>query len=254
MQTLSIIIISWNDCENLRRCLTSLYKSSHQNIHEIIVIDNGSLDKTATMMSANFPEVKLIINEHNKGITKARNQGVDASTGHFLLFLDSDIEVINLEKNLLSFMQNNDRIGILGCKLLNSDGTLQYSCRTFPTFSVLFNRMIGRESSNTVKKYLMESWDHESFQKVDWVMGACLLIRRETYKGINGFDEKYFYGYDDVDFCYRALCANWMCFYVPSSTLKHHYQRKSIKGGIKSKFWWYHLMSALRFLFKRLNF
>ena len=250
---LSIIIITWNDRINLEKCLRRLTALSHNPLFEIIVVDNASLDGTDEMVRHLFPQIILISNIKNEGIPKARNQGLEIAKGRHLLFLDSDAEMLPDSINILSsFLDAHREVGIVGPKMVCEDGSLQYSCRQLPTLKVFLLRLFGQEKHEAVKRYLMQDFDHQTERKVDWVIGASMMVKKEVFEKINSFDEDYFYAYEDVDLCLRAGKAGFEVWFIPSAVAIHQYQRKSVKGGVFNRFRWLHLISSLKFFWRNL--
>jgi GT2 family glycosyltransferase len=248
---LSIVIVSYNTGEYLKRCLTSLYQNSSDLLREVIVVDNASNDGSVEMVEAGFPEVTLIRNASNLGYATAVNQGIRDSSGRHILILNPDIEVLDASvRELWEFMERTPDAGIAAGKLLNPDGSLQMSCRTFYTLPVVLLRrtLLGKifPNSRLVREHLMLDWDHNSDREVDWVTGACMMVRREAYEGVGGMDERFFLYFEDVDWCYRMKKHGWKVYYVPSSIMKHHYRRESARL-LPDKKLVSHLLSTFRF-------
>jgi len=224
---LSIIIVSWNVKELLEKCLKSIYKYKTDLFLEIIVVDNASTDKTIEMIKKNFPKVKLIINDINKGFAKANNQGILASQGEFILLLNPDTEIIknSLEK-MMDFMKKHYQAGIAGCKHLNSDWTIQPSVRRFPNFWSLF--FIFTKMAKifpqipTIYYYLAKDLNLKIAQPVDQVAGSFFLMRRKVIDEIGLFDENFFIWFEEVDYCLRAKKAGWQIWYNPEAEIIHY--------------------------------
>ncbi len=242
---LSTVIITHDEEKHIKKCLDSI------GTHEVILVDNASTDQTVSIVQSNFPQAKIIRNKTNLGVAQARNQGIKEATGEYIMFLDADAELANDTINkLLEAMEQKPRAGIVAPKLIYPNGKLQYSCRRFPTFwNILSRGFLGE--SDSPNWYLMRDYDHKTPREVDWVMGACQLIRREVLNSIGLLDGGYFYGYEDVDFCWRALRKGWKVVYVPDAVAIHHYQRRSARGGIFNRLKWSHFSSAMRFLLKK---
>jgi GT2 family glycosyltransferase len=247
----SIIIVSYNTCEFLRRCLTSLREDPSRLVGEIIVVDNASTDGSREMIGNGFPEVTLVSNPSNVGYARAVNQGIRAAAGRYFLILNPDIETgASAIESLREFMEKTPDSGIVACRLLNPDGTLQMSCRTFYTLPVVLLRrtFLGRLFPNSalIRRHLMSDWDHLSDREVDWVTGACMMVRREAYESVGGMDERFFLYFEDVDWCYRMKKHGWKVYYVHSGEMIHHYRRQSarISSGRKLLS---HVLSTFRF-------
>lgn len=222
---LSVCIVSWNTWEDLRCCLESLRESPDVAV-QVIVADNASTDGTPQRVAESFPEVELIRNSANRGFAAASNQGLAAGRGRYLLLLNPDTLVPpGGLRDLVEFADAHPEAGIVGPQQRYPDGRLQYSARHFPTLTAaLFrNTPLGRLFPGTaaVRDYLMSDWDHESVREVDWVSGAAMLIRREVYEQIGPLDEGFFWGSEDVDYCWRAHQAGWKVLYTPRPAIVH---------------------------------
>ena len=220
---LSIVIVSWNVQEYLRQCLNSLRADVDQNLkYEIIVVDNNSTDNTIDMLACDFPEVKLIRNEDNLGFAKANNQGIQISRGQFVLLLNPDTKVKKgCIGTLISFLQSHDKVGLVGPKLLNLDGTLQASGLNFPS---LANSLLGyfRLKREVTGAYFVHA---DQPVMVNALVGACLLVKREVIDQVGGLDGDYFMYVEEADWCYRIQNRGWHVYYVPEAQVYHR------KGG-----------------------
>jgi len=203
------------------------------------------------MVRERFPTVRLLENAENVGYAAAINRALRESTGAFLLVLNPDIRVTEGSVDaLLAFMRAQPRAGIAGSKLLNADGSLQYSCRTFYTLKIMLYRrtFLGRilKDSPVVRRHLMMDWDHAGVREVDWVLGACLMVRRSAVEEVGPADERFFLYLEDVDWCFRMKSRGWGVYYCPDSVMYHHHRRDSAKEffgpGVRA-----HLASAFRF-------
>jgi len=226
---LSIVIVNWNTRDMLRECLLSLFAACHRwPKFEIIVVDNASSDDSVAMVRADFPEVILVENKTNLGFGGGNNVGFARSTGKIIATINSDTQVLSDALEVIcAYFASNEKTGAVAPKLLNTDGSVQLSCRRFPGFmTALFNRysLLTRLFPNNAwsRDYLMSDCGHESSMDVDWVSGAALFVRREVYDSLGGFDEDYFMYSEDVDWCYRIHRAGWRVAYVPEAALIHH--------------------------------
>ncbi len=241
---LSVIILNWNTCALLEKCLHSLLDCPSEVISvEVIVVDNASEDNSRAMVTEKFPQVKLIVSKKNVGFGAGNNLALPEARGTYLLFLNSDTIVHHHAlQTLVEFANNNPDAGIIGAKLLNADGSLQYSCRHYPNLATgLFrNTPLGRlfpgNKFNT--DYLMSSWDHATPRDVDWVSGAALMIRRSVVDQTGCFDEEYYMYCEDVDLCYRVKHAprqkqgveeTWRVVYCPDAVITHYIGKSSDK-------------------------
>lgn len=250
---LSVIIVTYNSKQYLDSCLGSLMNSSNGIEKEILVVDNASADGGVKFVRSKFQTVNVIENLENIGFAAGNNAGAKAAKGRYLLFLNPDTVV---EKdalvNMLSFMERNADAGIIGPKLLYPDGTLQLSCRKFYTIiSIAVRRTFLNKIFNSSKvhvEHLMADWDHNSTRKVDWVLAACMMARREDFEKAGCFDEKYRLYFEDVDLCYRIKKMGKNVYYFPDSVVHHHHQRDSAKEFSIKTIW--HIQSAVRFFRK----
>jgi len=224
---LSIIIVNWNVRDLLEKCLTSIYKEIQDLEFEIIVIDNASNDGSVSMIREKFPQVKLIANEDNKWFAGGNNQGFEIAKGDLILLLNPDTEILDGAINkMMDFMEKNENIGVLGCKLLNTDMSLQPSCRKLP--NILDQSLILLKLHNffpnlsPIKAYYMVDYKHNDTREVEQIMGACFMTRREIIDKIGGLDEKYGSIFEEVDFCRRVLDAGWKIYFTNQAQVIHH--------------------------------
>jgi len=225
---ISIVIISYNVKEFLHQCILSLKKSCHGIEHEIIIVDNNSIDGSDKIITSKFPEITLIKNYDNKGFAKACNQGLEISTGKYLLLLNPDtmLQEDTIPK-MIEFFEDNPDAGAAGCKILNADGTLQLSCRrSFPTPSVAIPKIVGLSrmfpKSKLFSKYNLTYEDPEKQIEVDALSGAFMMFSKKVYDDLGGLDEDYFMYGEDLDYCYRIKQAGWKIYYTPTTKLIHY--------------------------------
>ncbi len=247
----SIIIVSYNTRDFIKTCLRALAERTKDVACETIVVDNASRDGSVEMIEKEFPEVNLVKNAANHGYAKAVNQGISRSRGRYFLILNPDIEVAEGSvKNLWTFMEGNARVGIAGARLLYPDGSLQMSCRTFYTLPTMLLRrtFLGKVFPNAkiVREHLMLDWDHNSEREVDWILGACMMVRREAYESLGGMDERFFLYLEDVDWCFRMKKHGWRVYYVPQAVMTHYHRRESARFLPDRKLL-SHLFSTFRF-------
>ena len=230
---LRICVVSWNAKADLRACLQSLPAAATRHKIEIVVVDNASSDGSPEMVAAEFPQVCLVRSPVNEGFSSGNNRALAGLGAPYALLLNSDAVVApGALDALLEFADQNPHIGIIGPKVLNPDGSLQYSCRRFPTFAAgLFrNVYLGRLFPNNkpAADYLMQDFDHASVRDVDWVSGCALLIRHECLEEIGPLDAETFFMYcEDMDWCLRAHRAGWRVVYFPGAPITHAIGRSS---------------------------
>jgi GT2 family glycosyltransferase len=224
---ISICIVTWNVSALLRDCLNSIYKNTDGLTYEVIVVDNDSKDDSVEMVKREFPQVKLIENKTNAGFTRANNQAIKVAKGKMIMILNPDTEIIgNTMRQMMDFMDVHPECGVLGPKLLNTDGTLQRSCKTFPTLEVMLYNALFLDSlfprSKVFGKHFMTWWDFDNIMEVEQPMGSALLIRREVLDSVGLFDEKIYFWFDEVDLLYRIKHSGWKIYFTPFAQIKHH--------------------------------
>jgi len=225
-QVLSIVIVSLNAREYLRRCLDSIY--THLAIDfEIAVIDNASRDGSAEMVAREFPEVRLLRNRRNVGYATAANFAADAAAGDVIVFLSPDCELTNDDlSEAADYLRNNPDVGALGISLVDSDGRPQLSVRPFPTFGrPILNRspFLRRPAPGDIRRrsYRATDWGDAAVVDVDTVVGTCLLTTRAVLDKVGPFDEGFFWGYEDVDFCQRVHQTGLRVVYYRPARIVH---------------------------------
>ena len=235
---LSVIIVSWNTRELLRACLHALKSEIDLSRTEVFLVDNASADGSAEMVGKDFNWVSLVANSQNLGFAAANNQALANCTGRYILLLNPDTEVQpGAIKTLLSFFDAHPKAGVVAPQLLNSDKSVQRSCRQFPTFQGMLFELMGLSrlfpDKPKFREYKMLDWNHDDEREVDQPEGACLLIRREVIDQVGELDEGYFMLFEEVDWCYRVKQTSWQIWFTPAAKVVHHYGQ-SIKQ-VKSK-------------------
>jgi len=195
---------------------------------EVIVVDNASSDGSVEMVRAEFPQVRLMANEENLGFTRANNQGIAASRGRYVLLLNPDTEVLGDALGaMVDYMDVHPDVGALGPMLLNPDGSVQSSRRRFPTLatalleSTVFQWELSRDNRILRRYYILDRPDDE-VQEVDWVTGACILMRREAIEEVGPLDEGFFMYSEELDWCRRARERGWKVVYLPTARVVHY--------------------------------
>ncbi|NJK80197.1 MAG: glycosyltransferase family 2 protein [Chloroflexaceae bacterium] len=216
---LSIVIVNWNTADLLRDCLRSLAASTVAAGTEIIVVDNGSADDSAAMVHREFPTVRLIANRDNVGYTRANNQGLAASEGRYVLLLNSDTLVPPYTlAALLAFMERFPQVGACSPQLLRPDGLPQaFAFGSDPTPPYLLRRGLAR----LIVRRPLHNWDVRHPLRVDWVSGACLLLRRAALVQSGPLDEAIFMYFEDNDLCRRLRQCGWQVVYYPRVAITH---------------------------------
>ena len=191
------------------------------------MVDNGSGDGSPEMVATEFPDVKLIALNANTGFSGGNNVALESLDADYALLLNSDatVEPGGLER-LLAFADTTPNAGIIGPKVINPDGSIQYSCRRWPTFAagMFRNVWLGRlfPGNKPASDYLMQDFDHASVLDVDWVSGCALLIRKKCLEEIGLLDAETFFMYcEDMDWCLSAHQKNWRVVYFPGCVVTH---------------------------------
>ena len=239
MTGISVIIVSYNVRELLRQCLRSLEEPGNSAvIDEVIVVDNASRDDSAAMIRQEFPRVVLIENAANPGFTAANNQALRIARGAQILFLNPDAEVTpGALVRMSTYLNENPRVGVLGPKLRFPDGTIQSSRRRFPTLlTALLESTVAERcwpENDTVRHFRVSDRDDNTVQDVDWLVGACLLARREVVDSVGGFDERFFMYSEELDWCRRAKSVDWRVTFLPTAEVVHHEGKSSEQNLVR---------------------
>jgi GT2 family glycosyltransferase len=223
---LSIIIVNWNSREYLQKCIESVFLETKEIQFEIVVVDNASYDGSEEMIQKKFSHVNYIQSVKNIGFAGANNNGVNKSSGKYLLFLNPDTIILDnaLCKLYKALVDKNG--GAAGCRLLNTDLSLQTSCiMPYPT---ICNTVLDIEPLR-LKTWKSNFWGiapmfrRDAFPiSVQAVSGACLLVQRKAFEKINGFCEDYFMYAEDIDLCYRLNRIGSQVYYLDSAAVIHH--------------------------------
>jgi GT2 family glycosyltransferase len=249
----SVVVVNYHSEALLRLCLESLPAAAGPISFEVIVVDNSGTARASGALDA-FPEVRLIEAGGNVGFAHACNLGMADARGRHLLLLNPDtVAHPGAVATLSRTLDASPEVGIVAARLLNPDGTLQYSCRRFPrSLSIFFGRyafLTRLFPANPVSTdYLYLDWDHASTRPVDWASGACLMIRREVYERVGGLDDGYFLFVEDMDWCRRIRDAGHEVVYVPEAEVTHRIGAS--RGPVPSWVMWERHRSMLRYVRK----
>jgi GT2 family glycosyltransferase len=228
MIDLSIIIVNYNVKEFLLNLLDSIRIASINISVETIVVDNASDDGSVDLLQQKFPNVKLIANETNVGFGAANNQAMQIASGKYFLLINPDTIVReDTFIKMIDFFEHTPQAAIAGCKVLNPDGTLQLACRrSFPGPWTSFTKVTGLSSlfpkNRILARYNLTYLNENQTYEVDAISGAFLMLRKDVYEKIGGFDEQFFMYGEDLDLCYRAQKSNFKVFYVHSTEIIHY--------------------------------
>jgi len=222
---LSIVIVNWNTREMLRDCLASVLAGGKPDDTEIIVVDNASADGSPEMVEADFPSVILIRNTENRGFAAANNQGFDVAKGRYVLLLNSDTLVHGcVLEDSVTYMESHPDVGAMGCRVLNTDGTVQLTCSQFPT---LFNLLLLTSGlwklpwPRFLGKYQMTHWRRDDERDVDVISGCYLMVRDSALAGTGGLDEDFFFFGEETDWCRRLADDGWKLRFAPVGEITH---------------------------------
>lgn len=245
---LSIVIISWNTRELLRGCLQSVFDTVQTRPFQVIVVDNGSTDGSTTMVRQRFPTVQLVENPSNLGFASANNQAFGCSTGKYVLLLNSDAQLLpETADGLVQILETNTDTAAVGPKILNRDGSFQAGGTDFP--NLVNETLLAIGAARWFRHGYFPSYPAEAVGgKVDWVGGACLLIRQRALEQIGALDANYFMYSEETDWCYRAHRAHWIIQYSPAQRVIHYGGASSAQATAAMKSELY--KSKLRFFAK----
>ena len=232
---LSIIIVNYNTRDILKDCIDSIARYHPCFEYEIIVVDNASTDGTAEMLRASYGYVKLISNSSNLGFATANNIGIKASSGDFVLLLNSDTEVVDGSlEGMITYMASHPRVGVLGPRLLDKNfRIIQISWAWHPTIiKETFQKMLSPQNITNIKLInILVRFLNRKARHVDLVPGACMLIRREVLDAVGGLDENLFLYFEESDLCKRSSAAGWETMYIPTVNVIHKLGQTMKKNG-----------------------
>jgi GT2 family glycosyltransferase len=223
---LSIIVVSWNTKRLLQECLASIYAHLPHINAEVVVVDNASDDGSAEMVESCFPKVILVKNPENVGFAAANNQALQAIRSEFVLLLNSDTLVIgDVLQASVEYMRMNPDLGVMGCRVLNTDGTLQPTCSQFPTLfniSLLTTGLSRLPWPRFLDRYQMRRWDRRTERDVEVISGCFMMVRCNAMRDIGLLDERFFFFGEETDWCRRFGVAGWRLRFAPVGEIIHH--------------------------------
>jgi GT2 family glycosyltransferase len=264
---LSIVVVSWNVRDLLRRCLASILSLATPSAHtsgvwhlrpdsdtvrptkpayefEILVVDSASEDDSPTMVRTEFPSVRLCASQENLGYARGNNLGIQKSRGRYVLLLNPDTEVLGSAlTTMIDYLEAHPGVGILGPQLLYPDGSVQSSRRRFPSLgtalveSTVLQRWFPRHP--VLKRYYMLDRPDRSVSEVDWVTGACLVVQRAAIEQTGLLDESFFMYSEELDWQKRMRARGWKVVFLPSAQVVHH-EGKSSEQIVALRDIWFH--------------
>ena len=252
MHDLGIVIVNWNTCDYLERCLETVLASEGDFSYTLVVVDNMSDDNSALMVADKFPQAELIVNNENVGYPRANNVGlrhlgyhdqdqVDASAPRYALLLNPDTELPpSALYEMIKFMDSRPDVGVAGPKLILSDGSLDKACRRgFPTPLVSFYHYSGLAKlfpkNERFGRYNMTFADENEELEVDSVVGAYMQVRKEAIEKAGLLDGNFFMYAEDLDWAYRIKQAGYKVWYYPK-VIVHHVKRAASSQSKKAQF------------------
>ena len=213
------VVVTYDALPYVERCLESVRGA------RVVVVDNGSTDGTQALVRERFPEAQLV-EQGNEGLGAGWNRGIAATEGRYVLILNADAWLTDgsLER-LLAFADARPDAAVVGPRLLNTDGTLQRSVRGFPTLwrlatEYFFLRKLAPRS-RALNAFYAGGFDHDDVREADWVMGACMLVRRDAIDAAGGLDEDFFLFAEETDWCYRFARGGWKVVFYPGAECVH---------------------------------
>ncbi|MEH2235899.1 glycosyltransferase family 2 protein [Nostoc sp.] len=264
--SVSVILVNYNGAEILPDCLKSIQKFIDVPTYEIILVDNASSDGSVELVAENYPQIRLVKQKENRGFGAGNNAGAKLASGEFLFLLNTDtVLTSNIFPHLIKLMEADPQVGIIGPKLLNSDGSLQISIS--PALGIQGEyqaRQIHQAYQNISQQNLIEQ-KFQEIQEVDIVVGAAFFIRSILFDELGGFDENFFMYFEESDLCQRAQNQGYKIIYTPHVSLIHlkgysiqkaantmaiEYRRSQIYYYQKHRPWWEQLLLRIYLFYK----
>jgi hypothetical protein len=220
---LSIIIVNYNTRRMTLDCLESVYANLGNLSAEIILIDNASTDGSVEDVQTRFPDTHVICNAENRGFATANNLGFAIATGRHVLLLNSDTIVRGqVLAASVAYMDDRPDVGAMGCRVLNTDGSLQHTCTSYPSLLNLTLLCVGLDRLKPFDRYRLTRWARDNERDVDIVSGCYLLVRREVIEKVGGLDEAFFFYGEETDWARRIRKAGWRLRFAPVGEIVHH--------------------------------
>ena len=223
---LSVVIICWNDSKVILNCLESIYAETSAIEFEVIVSDNGSTDGSLALIRERHPKMRIVENGANLGFAAGNNVGIRVAQGEYVLILNPDTIIRDraLEK-LVGYADCHPEAGAFGCRVLNPDGSFQNPARPSPTIlgyfiAALNLRWLGY-ISKTFASDIYPGWDGHTEREIGFQSGCCVMFRGDLLKRLGGFDERFFYHFEESDLCYRIWKSGFSILFCPDAEITH---------------------------------
>jgi GT2 family glycosyltransferase len=223
---LSVVVICWNDLKVIKDCLESIYKETPTISFEVIVSDNGSTDISVEYIREHFPDVRIVENGANLGFARGNNVGIEIARGEYVLILNPDTIIHDraLEK-LVAYADTRPDGGAFGCRVLNPDGSFQNPARPLPTaFGVLIGalnlRWLGK-MSDVFESDVYYDWAGRTERTIGFQSGCGIMVRRDLLERLRGFDERFFYHFEETDLCCRIWKSGSKVMFYPGAEITH---------------------------------
>lgn len=252
MIKLSIVIVNYNTHNFVRDCINSVKQYCMNIKYEIIVVDNNSPDKEIVNLKDEYRDVKFIFLKENKGFGTGCNTGFNRSEGEYILFLNPDIKVKNDSiGKLVDYYISNSNLGTVSGLLMDENDELLYSYNYFPNLTWEFKEAYGLCLNKSINGLLNRSEiKNKNPFEVDWFHGACLLIKRDIFEEVRGFDENIFLYYEDTDLQRKIKNSGYDVVCVPEAVF-YHYSRSSIRNTGLDKVYHYYMHKSKIYYYKK---
>lgn len=235
---LSIVILNYKTKHLLRLVIKNLMGLHLTIPYEIIVVDNASHDGSVEMVRELYPSVQVVASSANTGHARGNNIGITQARGEYVVVMNTDIIFFTPQDivDIVSYLDHHPAVAMLGPKLRNADGTIQYSCfRPYSRFTPLYRRTpVGRLAwaKQDLAEHLMTDFKHDTIREVDWLLGAVLFIRRSVLQQVGAFNESFFLYFADFELCDRVRWYQYKVIYYPFVNIVHYHRRESAQGSI----------------------
>ncbi len=265
MKDICITMVNTDEEKDIERCLLSLYEDNKDSGLDIsiVIIDNNSKTDIEPLVKEKFPKVKLLRQEKNQGFGKSHNKALSSEEAKYYFVLNPDT-VFKTNEHLLKamygFMEEHEKVGMIGPRIVYPDGALQYSCYRFPRFmQPLYSRTsLGKKGKGKriADEFTMKDFEHNETRPVDWIMGSAMFVRKIAMDEVGMFDGRYWMYAEDSDWCRRFWEAGWPIYYVHNIVIEHFHGRASAKvpgiinALLKNKYARVHLISWLKYFWK----